>query len=91
MLNDGDMYMMSEKAVGFDWLKKKVATLRLVSRYRALPICRIKHCDNGRALPARAPSAPVGRPKGGPTLCFDVLYTRVCKLVYLCKMSQILP
>jgi hypothetical protein len=28
MLNDGDMYMMSEKAVGFDWLKKKVATLR---------------------------------------------------------------
>ena len=28
MLNDGDMYMMSEKAVGYDWLKKKVATLR---------------------------------------------------------------
>lgn len=28
VLNDGDMYMMSEKAVGFDWLKKKVATLR---------------------------------------------------------------
>jgi hypothetical protein len=28
MLNDGDMYIMSEKAVGFDWLKKKVATLR---------------------------------------------------------------
>jgi len=27
-LNDGDMYAMSEKAVGFDWLKKKVATLR---------------------------------------------------------------
>jgi hypothetical protein len=27
-LNDGDMYIMSEKAVGFDWLKKKVATLR---------------------------------------------------------------
>ena len=27
-LNDGDMYMMSEKAVGFDWLKKKIATLR---------------------------------------------------------------
>jgi hypothetical protein len=27
-LDDGDMYMMSEKAVGFDWLKKKTATLR---------------------------------------------------------------
>ena len=27
-LNDGDMYMMSEKAVGFDWLKKVVPTLR---------------------------------------------------------------
>jgi hypothetical protein len=27
-LNDGDMYIMSEKAVGFAWLKKKVATLR---------------------------------------------------------------
>lgn len=28
MLNDGDMYMMSEKAVGTDWKKKKIATLR---------------------------------------------------------------
>jgi len=28
VLNDGDMYIMSEKAVGFDWLKKKIATLR---------------------------------------------------------------
>jgi hypothetical protein len=28
ILNDGDMYIMSEKAVGFDWLKKKVTTLR---------------------------------------------------------------
>ena len=28
MLNDGDMYMMSDKAVGFDWLKKNTATLR---------------------------------------------------------------
>jgi alkylated DNA repair dioxygenase AlkB len=27
-LNDGDMYIMSEKAVGFDWLKKNVGTLR---------------------------------------------------------------
>lgn len=27
-LGDGDMYMMSEKAVGFDWLKRNVATLR---------------------------------------------------------------
>lgn len=27
-LGDGDMYAMSEKAVGFDWLKKKVPTLR---------------------------------------------------------------
>ncbi len=27
-LNDGDMYMMSEKAVGFDWKKKKIQTLR---------------------------------------------------------------
>lgn len=28
ILNDGDMYMMSEKAVGFDWKKKKIQTLR---------------------------------------------------------------
>jgi hypothetical protein len=27
-LNDGDMYIMSEKAVGTDWMKKKVPTLR---------------------------------------------------------------
>jgi len=27
-LNDGDMYIMSEKAVGFDWLKKIKPTLR---------------------------------------------------------------
>jgi len=27
-LADGDMYMMSDKAVGFDWRKKKIATLR---------------------------------------------------------------
>jgi hypothetical protein len=27
-LHDGDMYIMSEKAVGFDWLKKKTPTLR---------------------------------------------------------------
>ena len=27
-LHDGDMYMMSDKAVGFDWLKKIVPTLR---------------------------------------------------------------
>lgn len=28
VLNDGDMYIMSEKAVGFDWLKKIIPTLR---------------------------------------------------------------
>ena len=28
ILNDGDMYIMSEKAVGFDWLQKKIPTLR---------------------------------------------------------------
>lgn len=27
-LGDGDMYIMSEKAVGFDWKKKKIPTLR---------------------------------------------------------------
>ena len=27
-LNDGDMYVMSEKSVGFDWLKKTIPTLR---------------------------------------------------------------
>lgn len=27
-LNDGDMYMMSDKAVGFDWLTRNVPTLR---------------------------------------------------------------
>jgi hypothetical protein len=26
--NDGDMYVMSEKAVGFDWLKKNIPTIR---------------------------------------------------------------
>ena len=28
MLDDGDMYIMSEKAVGFDWRKKNIMTLR---------------------------------------------------------------
>lgn len=28
MLNDGDMYIMSQKAVGFDWKRKKIYTLR---------------------------------------------------------------
>ena len=28
IVEDGDMYVMSEKAVGFDWMKKKVPTLR---------------------------------------------------------------
>ena len=28
VLNDGDFYVMSEKAVGFDWLKKNTYTLR---------------------------------------------------------------
>ena len=28
MLNHGDIYIMSEKAVGFDWKKKKIFTLR---------------------------------------------------------------
>ena len=27
-LNDGYGYLMSEKAVGYDWLKKKIYTLR---------------------------------------------------------------
>jgi hypothetical protein len=31
VLQDGDMYVMSEKAVGFDWLKKKIPTLRHAS------------------------------------------------------------
>ena len=31
VLYDGDMYVMSEKAVGFDWLKKKTPTLRHAS------------------------------------------------------------
>jgi hypothetical protein len=28
MLNDGDMYIMSDKAVGFDWKKRNIKTLR---------------------------------------------------------------
>lgn len=28
LLNDGDMYVMSEKAVGHDWLKRTIPTLR---------------------------------------------------------------
>ena len=31
VLQEGDMYVMSEKAVGFDWLKKIVPTLRHAS------------------------------------------------------------
>jgi len=31
VLGDGDMYVMSEKAVGFDWLKKNTPTLRHAS------------------------------------------------------------
>jgi hypothetical protein len=31
VLEDGDMYVMSEKAVGFDWLKKIIPTLRHAS------------------------------------------------------------
>ena len=27
-LDDGDMYIMSEKATGFDWKKKKFLTIR---------------------------------------------------------------
>jgi hypothetical protein len=27
-INNGDLYIMSDKAVGFDWLKKKQLTLR---------------------------------------------------------------
>ena len=27
-LHDGDMYVMSEKSVGFDWMQKKKPTLR---------------------------------------------------------------
>jgi len=27
-LNHGDMYIMSEKATGYDWKKKKISTLR---------------------------------------------------------------
>ena len=28
MLNDGDLYIMSDKAVGQDWMRKKIYTLR---------------------------------------------------------------
>jgi hypothetical protein len=28
LLNHGDVYIMSEKAVGFDWKKQKIYTLR---------------------------------------------------------------
>ncbi len=31
VLENGDMYVMSEKAVGFDWLKKIIPTLRHAS------------------------------------------------------------
>ena len=41
VLNDGDMYIMSEKAVGFDWLKKKIPTLRHATgceKYTGVPL-----------------------------------------------------
>ena len=41
LLNDGDIYIMSEKAVGQDWKKKKIITLRHAAgsaKYLALPI-----------------------------------------------------
>jgi hypothetical protein len=28
VLNDGDMYVMSDKAVGFDWKRRSIMTLR---------------------------------------------------------------
>lgn len=28
MVNDGDIYVMSDKAVGYDWKKKTINTLR---------------------------------------------------------------
>jgi hypothetical protein len=28
MLNHGDIYIMSDKAVGYDWKKRKIPTLR---------------------------------------------------------------
>jgi len=34
MLNSGDMYFMSEKAVGTDWKKRKIATLRHAAGFK---------------------------------------------------------
>lgn len=40
VLEDGDLYVMSEKAVGFDWLKKKIPTLRHASGVNAFTVIK---------------------------------------------------
>jgi hypothetical protein len=35
MLNDGDLYIMSDKAVGYDWMRKKIYTLRHATHHLA--------------------------------------------------------
>ncbi len=42
-----------------------------------------------RREPARAPSAPVGRPKGGPTPCLDVSIVHFYKCLHVWKIKPL--
>ena len=45
ILNNGDLYIMSEKATGFDWKKKKIPTLRHAAgcpKYTTVPVPKSK-------------------------------------------------
>lgn len=49
-LNGGDFYVMSEKATGFDWKKKKIATLRHAAgckKYTTIKVKKRKLNDDG--------------------------------------------
>ena len=50
-LNAGDMYIMSEKAVGFDWKKKKILTLRHAAGKDTCKYSRVKR-KRGEEAPA---------------------------------------
>ena len=51
--NPPDMYIMSEKAVGFDWKKKKMLTLRHTAGKDTCKYSRVKR-KRGEEAPAEA-------------------------------------
>jgi len=51
MLNHGDLYMMSEKAVGNDWRKQKIPTLRHAAgcnKYTTIKLKKVKQKKNNQ-------------------------------------------